>query len=264
MLGIKTMPPSLLLLLIRLGLPATNKRMLHIASFESWSLRHNFIGTEHALCALARLPDSRLHESLMRCSADIGTIRQGVIDVDGLGPPEQHRRPCILTPRLKKVVAIAADQAPQAKHLTSPQSLFVAIVTEGQGVAMRVLKSLGFDPEQLQQEWPETAIPHSVPLLRLKPGELIWYVHKTQGAKQPLAFIISRKGTGCYIFDGQTGTYYDGRDQTWPDKFMEISKLGYEWLGDARSHGIVPHDWEPPEQEARKDGIVAKIQNGEL
>lgn len=238
--------------------------MVHIASFESWSLRHNFIGTEHALCALARLPDSRLHEFLMRRGADIRTIRHGVTDVNGLGPAEQRRRPGILTPRLKKVIAIAADQASQAKQLTAPQSLFVAMVTEGQGVAIRVLKSLGFDTEQLQQEWPETVIPHRVPILRLKPGELIWYVHQTQGAKKPLAFIISQKGVGCYMFDGQTGTYYDGRDQTWPDKFVEITKLGYEWLGDARSHGIVPHDWEPPEQDARRDGIVARIQNGEL
>src|SRR4030095_17005252 len=114
-------------------------------------------------------------------------------DVDGTGPAEQRRRPEILTPRLKKVIAIAAGQASQAKHLTAPQSLFVAIVTEGQGVAIRVLKSLGFDLEQLQHGWPEAAIPHSVPILRLKPGELIWYVHQTQGAKKPLAFIISQK-----------------------------------------------------------------------
>jgi len=261
---VKSVPPNLLLLLIRFGLRVTNKSVLHIASFESRSLRHNFIGTEHALCALARLPDSRLHKFLMRRAADIRTIRHGVMDQDGLGPADRRCRPGILTPRLKKVIAIAADQASQAKHLTAPQSLFVAIVTEGQGVAIRVLKSLGFDTEQLQQEWPETAIPHRVPILRLKPGELVWYVHQTQGAKKPLAFVFSQKGAGYYIFDGQTGTYYNGRDQTWPDKFMEISKLGYEWLGDARSDGIVPDDWEPPEQDARRDGIVARIQNGEL
>jgi len=237
--------------------------VLYVASFESLNLRHNFVGTEHVLCALARLPDSRLHGFLMRRGADLRTIRHGVMDVDGLGPADQRRRPETLTPRLKKVIAIAAVQASQAKHLTAPQSLFAGIVAEGQGVAIRVLKSLGFDPEQLQQGWPEAAIPHSVPVLRLKPGELIWYVHQTEGAKKPLAFILSSKGAGCYIFDGQTGTYYDGRDQTWPDKFIEITKLGYEWLGDARSHGIVPYDWEP-EQDARRDGIVTRIQNGEL
>jgi hypothetical protein len=172
--------------------------------------------------------------------------------------------PRLLTPRLKKVIAIAAEQAQQARHLTKPQSLFVAIINEGQGVAIRALKSLGFNLEQLLQAWPETAIPHCVPILRLKPGELIWYVHQTQGAKKPLAFILGHKGAGCYIFDGQTGTYYNGRDQTWPDKFMEISKLGYVWLADARSQGIVPNDWEPPEQDLRRDGIVTRIQNGEL
>src|SRR5260221_13458084 len=118
MLGIKSMPPNLLLFFIRLGLRATNKRVLRIASFESWSLRHNFIGTEHVLCALARLSDSRLHEFFMCRGADTSTIRHGVMDVAGLGPVEQRRRSSVLTPRLKKVIAIAADQASQAKHLT--------------------------------------------------------------------------------------------------------------------------------------------------
>jgi len=258
-----SVPPNLLLLLIRLGLRATNERVLHIASFESRSLRHNFIGTEHALCALAQLPDSRLHEFFMRRGADICTIRHGVTDIDGLGPADQRRKPRILTPRLKKVIAIAANQAHQANHLTVPQSLFVAMVTEGQGVAIRVLKTLGFDLEQLQQIWPETATPHRVPILRFRPGELIWFVHRVHGAKKPLAFILDHKA-GFYVFEGQTGTHCTGLSETWPGKLSEITELGYIWLPDARSQGIVPTEWEPPEQDARKDGIIARIQNGEL
>lgn len=257
------MPPRLLLLLIRTGLPVTQERLMKIASLESRSMRHNFIGTEHALCALARLRDSRLHEFFMQGSIGIDDLRRGVIEVSGLGPTGQSRLPSILTPRLKKVIAIAAEQAPQAKHLTVPQSLFAAIITEGQGVAMRVLKALGYDREQLLQMWPEAAIPHSVPILRLKPRELIWFVHGAEGVNQSLAFVLDNKA-GVYIFDGRVGIHYTGREQSWVEKLMEITKSGYVWLADARSQGIVPDDWEPPEQDARKDGIVTRIQNGEL
>jgi hypothetical protein len=213
---------------------------------------------------LAGLPDSRLREFFMRHGADISTVRRGVMDIDGLGPEGQSRQPTILTPRLKKVIAIARDQSSQVKHLTAAQSLFVAIASEGQGVAIRVLESLGFDLEQLRQVWPETATPHSVPILRLQPGKSIWYVHETQGMEKPLAFILGHKGAGCYVFDGEKGTYYDGCDQTWPDKFIEIRKLGYIWLPDARLRGIVPPEWEPPEQDARKDGVILRIEDGEL
>lgn len=263
LLGITTMPPRLLLFFIRAGLAVTSKRLMKLASVESQSLRHNFIGTEHAMLALARLPDSRLNECFKQGGVGVDDLRRGVIEVTGLGPVGPSPVPSILTPRLKKVIAIAKEQAPQAKHLTVPQSLFVGIITEGQGTAMRVLKSLGFAPEQLLRMWPEAAIPHHVPIQRYKPRELLWFVHRAEGGKRPLAFVIDNKA-GVYIFEGGNGIHYTGPGHTWVDKLMEITNNGYVWLADARAERIVPDDWEPPEQDARRDGILARIQNGEL
>src|SRR5262245_21391819 len=108
------MPPNLLLLLIRAGLPITNERVLQIGGAESRRLRHNFIGTEHVLCALARIPDLRVGQFFAERGAGIHNIRAGVVNAVGLGPPGSPPPWRVLTPRLKKVVAIAADQASEA------------------------------------------------------------------------------------------------------------------------------------------------------
>jgi len=76
------MPPGLVIFLIRVGFPATVKQLLSIACFESRNLGHNFIGSEHVLCALVRLPDARLRQILAQRDADIERIRRGVVDVD--------------------------------------------------------------------------------------------------------------------------------------------------------------------------------------
>ena len=143
------MPPRLLLFLLRVGFPITCSSVLRIASFESRNLGHNFIGTEHVLCALVRLPDSRLRELFAQRGIGIDAVRSGVTDVDGLGP--HHYVPKALTPRLKKILAIAESEAARAKHLSVPQSLLLGIVIEGGGVATRVLKSLGFDLTRLRE-----------------------------------------------------------------------------------------------------------------
>jgi ATP-dependent Clp protease ATP-binding subunit ClpA len=78
------MPPRLALFLIRAGFPATVKQVLSIACFESRNLGHNFIGSEHVLCALVRLPDSRLQQIFGQRGAAIEIVRSGVVDVDTL------------------------------------------------------------------------------------------------------------------------------------------------------------------------------------
>ena len=98
---------------------------------------------------------------------------------------------------------------------------------------------------------------------RFEPGELVWFVHPTHGAKHALALVRDHK-TGAYVFGGHTGSHYTGHGEVWVQKLVEIQSLGYLWWRHARSQEIVPANWEPPDQEAKKDIIVARIQNGEL
>ncbi|MDR3456568.1 MAG: Clp protease N-terminal domain-containing protein [Verrucomicrobiae bacterium] len=145
------MSPKLQLLLIRLGFPATVSRVMDIAAFESRNLGHNFVGSEHVLCALVRLPDSRLHQLFSQLGADSGKIRSGVASVDTIGPHQHSVRFRPMTPRLKRILTIAESEAARLRHLTVPQSLLLGIIIEDHGVAVHVLRSLKYDLGKIQQ-----------------------------------------------------------------------------------------------------------------
>jgi len=142
----------LALLLIRVGFRPTVKQVMSIAGGESKIFRHNFIGSEHLLCALFSLPNSPLgfHPTLQ--AKEIKSVRRGVVRVDRLGPKGRIVGFRAMTPRLKKILTIAESERLRLKYLTIPQSLLLGILIEGRGVAVRVLKRLKYDNEQMRKE----------------------------------------------------------------------------------------------------------------
>jgi ATP-dependent Clp protease ATP-binding subunit ClpC len=155
------MPPSLHLLLFRIGFPATQSRILDIARFESRNLGHNFIGSEHVLCALVRVPDSRLRQLFAQRDASIEKVRGDVVREEMVEGTHQHSykfRP--MTPRLKQILQISESESARLRHLTVPQSLLLGIAIEGRGLASNVLRSLGFDIEKIRRylETPNNAL----------------------------------------------------------------------------------------------------------
>ena len=145
------MSPSLQMFLIRIGFPATVSRILDIARFESRNLGHNFIGSEHVLCALVRLPDSRLRQLFAQQDVGVEKIRSGVVGYDTIGPHRHSSRFRPMTPRLERILPIAESEAARLRHITVPQSLLLGILIEGHGVAVMVLRSLKFDIKKMQQ-----------------------------------------------------------------------------------------------------------------
>lgn len=155
------MSPSLQLFLIRIGFPATISRIMDIAFFESRNLGHNFIGSEHVLCALVRLPDFRLRQIFTQGDATIEKVRSDVVREEMIvGTHQRSYKPRPMTPRLKQIIQIAESEAARLRHLTVPQSLLLGIVIEGRGVASHVLRSLRFDIEKIRQylETPNNAL----------------------------------------------------------------------------------------------------------
>jgi len=145
------MRENLAFVLIRVGFPATVNRIVSIAGAESMRLGHNYIGSEHLLCALARLPNSPLGFHSTLHDTEIERIRNGVISVDSVGMSGRIVKIRPITPRLKSILKIAASERSRLKHLTVSQSLLLGIVIEGGGVAPRVLKKLNYDLEAMKR-----------------------------------------------------------------------------------------------------------------
>src|SRR5512133_2031149 len=146
------MLPRLALLPNHLGLPATVNQVMSVACFESRNLGHNFIGSEHVLCALVRFSDRKLRQLFEQRDASIERVRSGVVSEDTLGPHQHSGKFRPMTPRLRRILPIAESARARLQHLTVPQSLLLGVLVEGQGVATRVLRSLKYDLGQLRRD----------------------------------------------------------------------------------------------------------------
>ena len=126
------------------GIPGTKDQILRLASTESDHFRHNFVGTEHVLCALCHAPEILMLEPFAARGIQIDTVRAQVLKEDGFGPPKRGVTK-VPTPRLERIFLIC--QAEMARHagLTYAQTILLGIIDEGNGVAARVLKGLGVD-----------------------------------------------------------------------------------------------------------------------
>lgn len=122
-----------------------------VAAEESRKLGHNFVGTEHLLCALVVMADPSLQEVIRRYMLNIDAVRTAVTDIDLAGKNQDFKGPRPLTPRLKAVLFQAEAEQAKLSHLTVACALLLALV-EAKGVGTRSLKSLQIDLTRLAED----------------------------------------------------------------------------------------------------------------
>jgi ATP-dependent Clp protease ATP-binding subunit ClpA len=128
------------------------RKVLDLAQEEARRFQHHYVGTEHLLLGLVREEDSVAAQVLARLGIGLHTVRSAVEFIIGHGD-----RIVIgnigLTPRSKKVVQLAVDEAKRLNHpLVGTEHLLLALVREGQGIAAGVLESLGVNLTQVRQQ----------------------------------------------------------------------------------------------------------------
>jgi ATP-dependent Clp protease ATP-binding subunit ClpC len=124
---------------------------LHVAAKarkEAQALGHNYIGTEHVLAALVEvreMPKGYLPTVAYRALTALDVTRDKVVaaieKLEGRGnhPAEGH---IPFTPRAKKVFNLALREAMQLGHnYVGTEHILLAIVREGEGVAVQILAS---------------------------------------------------------------------------------------------------------------------------
>ena len=128
------------------------RRVLSLAQEEAQRFNHNYIGTEHILLGLVRETEGVAARVLSGLSADLGKVRSAVEFIIGRGekPTEGEIG---LTPRAKKVVELAVDEARRMNHTyIGTEHLLIGLLREGEGVAAGVLESLGISLEKVRTE----------------------------------------------------------------------------------------------------------------
>jgi ATP-dependent Clp protease ATP-binding subunit ClpC len=128
------------------------RKALSLAQEEAHRLKHNYIGTEHLLLGLVHEGKGVAAKVLLKLGVELQTVRNAVEFIIGRGdrvvPGEIG-----LTPRAKKVIELAIDEARRMNHhYIGTEHLLLGLIREGEGVAVGVLESLGLKLEQVRKE----------------------------------------------------------------------------------------------------------------
>ena len=128
------------------------RRVLSLAQEEAQRFNHNYIGTEHILLGLVRETDGVAARVLSNLGVELHKVRSAVEFIIGRGERSTPGE-IGLTPRAKKVIELAVDEARRLNHhYIGTEHLLIGLMREGEGVAAGVLESLGVNLDKVRGE----------------------------------------------------------------------------------------------------------------
>jgi len=129
------------------------KRVLVLAEQEARRMNHNYIGTEHLLLGLSAEGNGIAAKVLAGMDISLDQVRRGVEFVVGRGDkPVAAEQSLSLTPRAKKVIALAVEEARELNHAyIGTEHLLLGLIREGEGIAAGVLENMGGGLDQVRE-----------------------------------------------------------------------------------------------------------------
>src|SRR5579872_1329862 len=128
------------------------RKVLTLAQEEAQRFNHNYIGTEHLLLGLVREGDGVAAKVLSNLGVELQKVRSAVEFIIGRGERTVSGE-IGLTPRAKKVIELAVDEARRlGHHYIGTEHLLLGLIREGEGIAAGVLESLGVNLEKVRSE----------------------------------------------------------------------------------------------------------------
>src|SRR5713226_2539273 len=118
------------------------RKVLSLAQEEAQRFQHTYIGTEHLLLGLVSEGEGVAARVLSSLNVESSKIRSAVEFIIGRGDRIVLGE-IGLTPRTKKVIELAVDEARRLNHhYIGTEHLLLGLVREGEGIAAGVLESL--------------------------------------------------------------------------------------------------------------------------
>jgi diadenosine tetraphosphate (Ap4A) HIT family hydrolase len=139
------------------------KRVLALAQDEAIRFGHNYMGVEHLLLGLVREGEGVAARVLESFGVELGKVRTSVEQVVGRNESTTPPSEITLSPRLKKVIELAIEEAKKLGHShVGTEHLLLGIVREGESIASGVLRSLGVELEKIRDQTVATLAGHGV------------------------------------------------------------------------------------------------------
>ncbi len=128
------------------------RKVLALAQEEAQRFNHSYISTEHILLGIVSEGTGVGTKVLANLGVDLEKVRTAVEFVIGRGESKSQGE-VGLTPRAKKVIELAVDEARHLNHnYIGTEHLLLGLLREGEGVAAGVLESLGVSLEKARAE----------------------------------------------------------------------------------------------------------------
>jgi ATP-dependent Clp protease ATP-binding subunit ClpC len=129
------------------------RKVMGFARREAQRFHHEYIGTEHILLGLIQEGQGVAANVLKSMSIDLEKIRREVEKIVKSGPAMEPSVQIPFTPRAKKVVELALEEASNLGHnYIGTEHLLLALLREQEGIAAHVLMALGVRLDDVREE----------------------------------------------------------------------------------------------------------------
>jgi ATP-dependent Clp protease ATP-binding subunit ClpC len=129
------------------------RKVIILSKEEARRFNHDYIGTEHLLLGLIREGEGVAAAVLQKMGLNLENIRLEIEKLVHPGPTTQVLGDIPFTPRAKKVLELAAEEARALGHnYIGTEHLLLGLIAEGEGVASQVLINLGLDLDKVRSE----------------------------------------------------------------------------------------------------------------
>ncbi|MDD4202521.1 MAG: ATP-dependent Clp protease ATP-binding subunit [Candidatus Omnitrophica bacterium] len=127
------------------------RKVILLAKEEAKQFRHDYIGTEHILLGLIREGEGVAAAVLASMGLTSETIRHEIERFVQKGPDKPITGDIPFTPRAKKVIELAMDEAHNLGHnYIGTEHLLLGLIREGEGIAAQVLLNMEMDLDKVR------------------------------------------------------------------------------------------------------------------
>src|SRR5438045_4801958 len=129
------------------------RKVMQLANQEAQRFNHEYVGTEHVLLGLIKEGSGVAANVLKNLDVDLRKIRNEVEKIVQAGPDMVTMGKLPQTPRAKKVIEYAIEEARNLNHnYVGTEHLLLGLLREHDGVAAQVLMNLGLKLEEVREE----------------------------------------------------------------------------------------------------------------
>ena len=136
------------------------QQVLALACKESDRLNHNHVGTEHLLLGLTKLNNGlacnvlqKLLQETIKDTEILETLRAEVKKRTVQGDPANRVNQVPFTPRVKKILALAAKEARALHHsYVGTEHILLGMIREGEGVPALVFREFRLSLDKVRNE----------------------------------------------------------------------------------------------------------------